>query len=605
MGTNASTWPNLAAMFFEQAERLADKPFLWAKSKGAYRPLSWREVGNKVSRLAVALEERGVGPGDRVVILSENRPEWLIADVAIMTLGGISTPAYVTNTADDHLHVLTDSAAKGAVVSTTALGERLLAAAARAPALEFVITIEPVAAAGLDELTLVGWDALVGNEREVPPAVLGRIAERAQAWKRTDTACLIYTSGTGGVPKGVMLSHGAILSNCHGARDRLSTLGLDDEVFLSFLPLSHSYEHTAGQFFPVSIGAQIYYCEGIEHLSTNLAEARPTLMTAVPRLYETMHQRIRRDVERGGGLKAKLFHAAISLGRRAYEEPAGLSGFERVLDGIVDRLVRERVRARFGGRLKALISGGAPLTYDVGVFFTALGMTVLQGYGQTESAPVVSVNPPEGIRIHTVGPPLNDVEVRIAEDGEILIRGELVMQGYWNNAEATEEALREGWLFTGDIGELDADGYLMITDRKKDIIKNSGGDSLSPLRVEGFLTHEPEIAQAMVYGDYRAYLVGLVVPDTEFMEGWAESNGKPCDLATLADDAAFHQALAATVERANARLSILERVRHFAIAPEPFSIANGQMTPTLKVRRHAVREAYGARLDALYGKPPG
>ncbi|MBI4184517.1 MAG: long-chain fatty acid--CoA ligase [Proteobacteria bacterium] len=586
-------------MFFAQAHRRGDSPFLWAKRAGAYAPLSWREVAARVALAATALERLGVGAGDRVLVLSENRPEWLIADLAIMSLGAITVPAYVTNTPADHRHLLTDSGARGAVVSTPTLLERLLPAAAGAPGLDFMVAIEPPGRAAPPGLRLRRWDDLVAGGAE-SAAAAASIARRVEGLRRADTACLIYTSGTGGTPKGVMLSHGAMLSNCEGAIERLAGLGLDREVFLSFLPLSHSYEHTAGQFFPISIAAEIYYAEGIEHLSSNLVEARPTLMTAVPRLYETMHQRIRREVERAGGLKARLFEAALSLGRRAHEAPERLGRHERLIDRTLDRLVRERVRARFGGRLKAMISGGAPLAYEVGMFFVALGLTILQGYGQTESGPVVSCNAPEGNRLRTVGRPLPRVEVRIADDGEILVRGELVMQGYWNLPADTAEALHEGWLHTGDIGEIDAEGYLRITDRKKDIIKTSGGDTLSPQRIEAFLTAEPEIAQAMVYGDRRPYLVALVVPEAEFVAAWAESRNLPPDLALLAEERDFHAVLSRAVERANARLATVERVRHFAVAPAPFSIGNGQMTPTLKVRRHVVRAAYETYLERLY-----
>ena len=331
-----------------------------------------------------------------------------------------------------------------------------------------------------------------------------------------------------------------------------------------------------------------------------MEEARPTLMTAVPRLYETLRLRILRAVARSGGLQKKLFARTLALGTRKYETPGALSIVERMTDRALEVLVRRKVRRRFGGRLKAMISGGAALNYDVALFFTALGVRILQGYGQTEAAPVVSCNPPGKVKLATVGPPLDGVEVRIADDGEILVRGELVMQGYWNNEKATFEALREGWLHTGDIGAIDEDGYLEITDRKRDIIVNSGGDNVSPQRVEGILTVAPEIAQAMVYGDARPYLVALLVPDEETRKRWAKDAGKPADLGVLADDAAFAAFLGEVVERVNATLSPVERVRRFHIAPEPFTIASGELTPTLKLRRHVIGEKYGAALEALY-----
>jgi long-chain acyl-CoA synthetase len=324
-------------------------------------------------------------------------------------------------------------------------------------------------------------------------------------------------------------------------------------------------------------------------------------MTAVPRLYESMHQRIRRGVVKQGGLKRKLFEQAVTLGRKQLDDPGGLSASEWLVNGLADRLVRSKIRQRFGGRLKAMVSGGAALNPEIGGFFAALGVPVLQGYGQTEAAPIVSANPPGRVKMATVGPPLEGVEVKIAPDGEILVRGELVMKGYWRDEAATAEAIRDGWLHTGDIGEIDGDGYLRITDRKKDILVLSGGDNLSPARIEGLLTLEPEIAQAMVHGDKRPNLVALLVPDEEFLRDWAKSQAKPRALEAVSGDPALHKALGQAVDRVNQKLSNLERVRRFLVAREAFTVDNAMMTPTLKIRRHKIQAAYGAELDALYG----
>lgn len=591
-------WPNLVAMFFNQARTKGKKPFLWHKSGPNWHATSWGEAAETVAAMARALVSLGVENGDRVALVAESRPEWPIADIAIMAAGAISVPAYITNGIKDHLHVLTDSGAKGIIVSTPDLAKTVLQAAIDAPSVEFVITIEDIAVEQDTGITLHDWRELKDRHRDA----VEQVSEESQSIAREQTACLIYTSGTGGVPKGVMLSHGAILSNCAGAIELLSGIGLDDEVFLSFLPLSHSYEHTAGLFFPISIGAQIYYASGVDKLSADMAIAKPTIMTAVPRLYEVMHDRIRRGVKTAGGKKEALFERTVALGRKRYERNQRLSVAERLTDVLLTKLVRRKVQAGFGGRLKALVSGGAPLNYDIGMFFTALGIRILQGYGQTESAPCISCNPPTQFRIDTVGPPMKDVELRIAEDGEILVRGELVMQGYWENPEATAEAIQDGWLHTGDIGEVDSDGHLRITDRKKDIIVNSGGDNLSPQRVEGFLTLQPEIAQAMVYGDRRPHIVALIVPDATFAESWAADNGRTGDqLETLVVDTAFRAALSAAIDRVNEDLSVIERVRRFTLTAEPFSIENGMMTPTLKIRRHVILENFGNKLEALYG----
>jgi long-chain acyl-CoA synthetase len=589
---------SLPAMFFEVARERAARGFLWAKAGGRYHPLSWAEAADAVSRLARGLAALGIEPGDRVALVSENRPEWVIADLAIMSAGAVTVPAYVTNTVEDHRHILGNSGARAAIVSTAALAARILPAAAQVPSVRTVIAIEGAGEAPAN-LDLRRWEDVLALGGATSDDIAQWNTGRVAALSPDDTACIIYTSGTGGVPKGVMLSHRNIIANCRGAYLLLEMLGLGDDKFLSFLPLSHSYEHTAGMMFPISLGAEIYFAEGADTLATNLVEVRPTIMTAVPRLYETMHQRIRLGIERERGLKRGLFERAVAIGRKRLAGET-LSFGERLIDPVLDRLVRDKVRARFGGRLKAMISGGAPLNPEIGGFFLALGVELLQGYGQTEAAPVICCNPPGHIRIDTVGPPLDGVRVRIAEDGEILVSGDNVMKGYWNDPEATTRALIGGWLYTGDIGQLDPDGYLRITDRKRDFIKNSGGEMISPARVEGALTLAPEIAQAMVFGDRRPYLVAVIVPDPDFAAAYAASHGTAADLAGLAQDAGFHKALGDVVARVSQGLAAAERVRRFAIAGEPFSLGNAQMTPTLKIRRHAIREAYQTTFEMLY-----
>ncbi len=590
------TWPNLIEMFFAQAEKLADRPFLWAKENGNYVSQSWGDVADNVLAISKGLKALGIEKGDRVVLCSENRPEWPIAHLSIMAAGAITVPVYTTNTVNDHLYILTNSGAKAVIVSTNNLADRIIPAAHQTDSISFVITIEELDNNQTSGLDIKTWHSIVsaGN------AVEGGIKDAVDTPTKDDTAVIIYTSGTGGAPKGVMLPHRAILHNCRGAADVLKDLGIENNIFLSFLPLSHSYEYTAGQFFPISIGAQIYYAEGIEHLASNMAEARPTLMTAVPRLYESMHSRIIRGVEKSGGIKATLFATAVRLGQKKLTNPGSLSIGERISDSFVEKLVRNKVRANFGGRLKALVSGGAPLNPDIGNFFSALGLRLLQGYGQTESAPVISCNRPGEIKLDTVGQPLLDTEVKIAKDGEILVKGELVMTGYWQNEEATREALRDGWLHTGDVGHLDEQGRILITDRKKDIIVNSGGDNISPQRVEGFLTLEPEIAQALVHGDKRPHLVGLLVPDTDFANDWAAANNADNDLVALIKNDAFIKAIDGAVDRVNANLGVIERVRRFILTADAFTVENEQMTPTLKVRRHIVTDVYGERLEGLY-----
>lgn len=590
-------YQNLVEVLFDQAEKYGEKPFLWVKLSGSYQPISWAETASRVARLSRALIAQGVRAGDRVALISENRPEWLIADFAIMAAGAITVPAYTTSTTADYQHILENSRARGVIISSARLARTVLPAVHLSDTAEFVIAMEDPNISQSLNARVVMWDELLADQ--LPSVDIVR--EAASSISRDDIACVIYTSGTGGAPKGVKLHHGALLHNCAGACEVLEDVGLYDNVFLSFLPLSHAYEHSAGQALPVAIGAQIYYAESLDKLASNMAEAKPTIMVVVPRLFEMLRNRVLRQVEKEGGARKKLFDRSLSLGVRRFYDPKSLGFFERLEDRVLDILVRSKVRKRFGGRLKALVSGGAPLNKEVGEFFVGLGLPLLQGYGQTESAPIISVNRPFHAKVHTVGPPMKDVTVEIADDGEILVRGDLVMKGYWEDDRASAAALRDGWLHTGDIGFIDEDGHLVITDRKKDIIVSDKGENISPQRVEGMLSLEGEIAQVMIYGEGKPYLVGLVVPDPDWLSLWAKENNKSSDLSVVHGDKDLHKALDAVVSRVNARLSSAERVRRFTIADTPFSIDNEQMTPTLKIRRHIISKAYHERLEALYG----
>ena len=591
------SYSSLVAMFLDRARTRGDRPFLAAKRDGQWQTQSWREVADQVCRLAQGLLAIGLHPGDRVMLVSENRPEWCIADLAIMAAGLVTVPAYVTNTERDHLHVLENSNARAVIVASAKLAKPLLPAVFRAEAAEHVIGIEPLRQAQAGTVAFHEWGKLIAGEAAAARAA---VEARQKAVTRNDLACLIYTSGTGGAPRGVMLPHGAILRNAAGAaRIIAEDFGWDDERFLSFLPLSHAYEHTGGQFLPIGLGAEIWYAESLEKLAANIEEARPTIMVVVPRLFEVLRTRIMRQVEKQGRVAEYLMDRAIGIGEHKLAGRKRLR--DRPMDLILDRTLRPKIRARFGGRMKAMVSGGAPLNPDVGVFFETMGITLLQGYGQTEAGPVISCNRPKaGIKMDTVGPPLDGVEVRIADDGEILVRGELVMQGYWRNPSETARALVGGWLHSGDIGHLDEAGRIVITDRKKDMIVNDKGDNVSPQKVEGMLTLQPEIMQAMVTGDRRPYLVGLVVPDAEWAAEWAMANGEKFDMKALQDLPAFRNAVKAAVDRVNRDLSVIEKVRQVAFADEPFAIENEEMTPSLKIRRHKIRERYGERLDGLY-----
>ncbi|MBX9898391.1 MAG: AMP-dependent synthetase/ligase [Qipengyuania sp.] len=589
---------NLVALFLRRADEGGDAAFLGAHRGGSWETISWAEAARQVCLLAESLRRIGLEDGDRVALVSENRPEWCIADLAIMAAGLVTVPAYVTNTERDHVHILDNSGARAAIVANERLSAPLIPAIMRTGMVEHVIPIDDIRQYQSGNITCHSWAAMLeGDAGAARAAVEARIAGIGRA----TTACLIYTSGTGGAPRGVMQHHGAILSNVAGAADILvGDFGISrDERFLSFLPLSHAYEHTGGQFLPIGVGAQIYYAEGLEKLAGNIEETQPTIMVVVPRLFEVLRTRIMKQVEKQGRIANALMDTALAVGERR------AAGQKRIGDGVrdfaVEKLLRPKIRQKFGGRIKAMVSGGAPLNPEVGIFFEAMGLTMLQGYGQTEAGPVISCNrPAAGIAMASVGPPLRGVEVRIAEDGEILVRGELVMHGYWQNRAETERTLRDGWLHTGDIGHFDGAGRIVITDRKKDMIVNDKGDNIAPQKLEGMLTLQPEIAQAMVSGDKRPYVVGLVVPDAEWALEWCQAQDEKFDCKKVQELPAFRSAVRAAIDRVNAELSVIEKVRGFAFADEPFTIENEQLTPSMKIRRHKIREVYGKRMDALY-----
>ncbi|MBL6782772.1 MAG: long-chain fatty acid--CoA ligase [Alphaproteobacteria bacterium] len=570
----------LSDQFFEMAAAQSAKPFLYEKTGGVWQGRTYGEVANDVLRAAAMLRMLGVNKGDRVVIGSENCMNWAIADLAIMTLGALVVPSYSTNTVADHLHVINDSGAVLAITSAGELAEKMAAASDRSKACKTLVCFDdPALKTKPKSITVKSWKKEMA---QIDPSQFGDIRVKLDP---DDVSCLIYTSGTGGQPKGVMLTHRSISANVEGVRQMLERADLvKGQRFLSLLPLSHSYEHTGGLHLPVRMGAEIWYCESVDQVSSNLQEAQPTLMIAVPRLYEVLYDRIERGLKAKGGLSETLFRKAVALGLKKLDGKR-LSLTEKLMDRALERLVRAKVRQRLGGRLCYFCSGGAPLNPDIGRFFLAIGVGILQGYGQTEASPVISLNPPDDIRISTVGVPVPGVDLIFDDDGQILVRGDMVMQGYWGAPDATADAIQDGWLHTGDIGEMDADGYVKITGRKKEIIVNSGGDNIAPARVEALLSIHPDIEQAMLTGDKRPWLAAVIVPS-------AEMRGLP--------KAEQQKHLKAACDDINANLSPLEKIRRFIIADEPFSIENGEMTPTLKVRRHVVIKRYAKTLDALY-----
>ena len=577
MSLNFDEFNSVVKIFDKQSSMLQDQPYLWRKIDDKYSSLSWKEVRNNVEIFSTALKNLGILAGDRVVIVSENRPEWQIADLSIMAVGAISVPAYTTSTTNDYEYIIKHSGARCIIVSNHDLANKVLPAVLNSHMCQTVIKINDDNKNYDVPITVLSWNSLINENNN---NVL-QLTESINNHKRTDTACIIYTSGTGGNPKGVMLSHGAMLANCTGCKYLLEDIvsSLKEIRFLSWLPLSHSYEHTI-TFYMIGIGAQIYYAEGIEKLLVNMAEARPHFMTAVPRFYDSLHARISQGLKKQSKVSQFFFKETLRLGKKTYfNEP--LSFFEKKFNGLLNKIVRKKVNKRFGGSLKALVSGGAALNFEVGLYLSALGLPLLQGYGQTETAPVVSANPPNKIKLDTVGPVFKGTKVKIAEDGEILVSGENVMNGYWNDPKATSSTLINGWIHTGDIGELDEEGYLKITDRKKDIIVNAGGDNISPSRVEEKLNIEPEIAQSMMYGDFKNYLVAILVPDRDYTQEWAKDHHKEFNIKKLNQDSDFIKMIKTTTERVNKKLSQIEQVRKFLLIDEEFTVENNMMTPTL------------------------
>ncbi|MGC6390751.1 MAG: AMP-dependent synthetase/ligase [Alphaproteobacteria bacterium] len=569
----------LPQAFFKRVHDIPNQALFHDKRQGQWQATTCEGAKTQVLKLAAFLQHHGVCAGDRVAIVAENSTRWALCDLAIMSLGAIVVPSYTTSTSADHAHVFNHSGAKLALVGGGKLFKTVLQALQDCTSRPLLCSIE-------DDISREDYEQTVGCWKDIDSQKpLENIDRDLDKLSPTDVCCFIYTSGTGGVPKAVMLTHASIQANIDAAIDLLAEGGITHgQRFLSLLPLSHSYEHTAGLHLPIQTNSEVWYCESREHIARDLQETSPTLMTAVPRLYEVLHDRIMRGVKAKGGLSAKLFMSALKLGRKRLDTQP-LSWVETFYDQLLDVLVRKKVKARLGGRLQYFVSGGAPLNPEIGYFFMSLGVQILQGYGQTEASPLISANRPGKIKVASVGPPVKGVELKIAEDGEILARGDMVMQGYWSDKEATAETIQDGWLYTGDIGHIDPDGYLYITGRKKDMIVNSGGDNIAPSKIEQMLTFQPLIAQAMVFGDKRPWLSAVLVPHRE---------GENTEIREE------EKALAEQVAQVNNELPAHERVRRFIVADEPFSVENGEMTATLKGRRHVVWARYSEALESLY-----
>ena len=549
---------SLVELYFKKAEQIdKKKPFLkWLNPKNNHE-YNWEEVTEKIYKFSYKIKSL-IKEGDRVLLLSENRPEWLIADLAIMNAGGITVPIFTTYAERDYEYILKDCSPSLIVVSNDTQFEKI----------NKIIDNKKIISFEKIKTSSITFEGIFNEKYE---------KEINDKLNRKLPACIIYTSGTSGNPKGVILSHGGILSNCEGALELLQPLIKKKEpIFLTWLPLSHSYEHTV-QMIQILIGAKVFYAENLEKLIVNMGIAKPTIMTAVPRFYQNLFTKINMNFEKQKGLKKELINKTLILGKKMLNKNE-MTFFEKIQNFTCQLLVRKKIRNQFGGNLQAFISGGGALDQNVGEFLNAIGLPTLQGYGLTETSPVVSCNLPNLVKVDTVGPPFRTNEVRIASDGEILIRGENVMLGYWNQQEATKEVLKNGWLHTGDIGFIDNNGNLKITDRKKDIIVNLGGDNISPSKIENILCLNELIKQSFVYGDKKNYLVALIVTEKKINK----------------------ETIQKILENINKNLTLVEKIKKFVLINEEFTINNGMLTPTLKLKRKEIIKNYKQQLENLY-----
>ena len=562
---------NLPELFYFQADKNENNHHLLKlDSNNQVVSMSWLETKNLTKKIHNFLANKYLGELERVLLVSENRPEWMASDIAIMSNKLICVPNYTTYTSRDFEHILNDSQPVGLIVSNKNLLQTILTASEKIKYnFKFILCFDYFENNSISNLVFLNDLTDDNNDNN---------REKIKEIKRTDPACIIYTSGTQGLPKGVILSHGGILSNCEGAYELLKTIKGPDLTFLTWLPLSHSYEH-AVQFVQIILEAKVFYNKSIETLLPTIKIAQPHIMTAVPRFYNNLHAKMKINLKNQSNLKQNLFNKTIQLGTKKFKN-IKLSFSENIFNLILDKLVRKKVKNNFGGRLEAFISGGGPLDRQVGEALNSLGLKTLQGYGLTETSPVVSCNLLNKVKVDTVGPIFPGVEVKLAEDGEILVKGENLMLGYWNNKEATEQTIKDGWLHTGDIGEFDEDNYLKITDRKKDIIVSLGGDNIAPSKIENLLTLSPEIEQACVFGEQKNYIAALLVLSSE-------SKSSDEDIQRYIDEV-------------NKDLTQPEKIKKFIFIDEPFSIENNLMTPTMKVRRHEVQIKYQNQIDQLF-----
>jgi long-chain acyl-CoA synthetase len=597
-GPRNSSASTLNRLLFDAAAKYRKPNALQVKRNGAYEPISHDTLLERIRHAALGLESLGVKPHDHVAILSENCPEWAISDFACLMLGVTNVPVYPNLPPDQVCYILRDSEAVAIFVSDAEQAAKVASIRGKCASLTHVITF--ASERGTADMTLAALET-AGTKADTADARAG-FERRALAVEPDDVATIIYTSGTTGEPKGVMLTHDNIYSNVMAGASAIPYAG--EDVCLSFLPLSHTFERTAGHYTMLAMGTSIAYAESVDTVPQNLAEVRPTLVLSVPRLYEKMYARVLENATAGSAMKTRIFFWARGVAERwaneklAGREPGGLLGVQYRL---AQRLVFSKLKARTGGRLRYFVSGGAPLAPEINKFFYAAGLVILEGYGLTETSPVLAVNTPKDFRIGTVGKPIAGTEIAIADDGEILARGPQIMKGYFNKPEATADTIdRDGWFHTGDIGEL-RDGFLAITDRKKDIIVTAGGKNIAPQPIENLAKTSTFVSQAIMLGDKRKYPIMLVVPNWDSLEKWARSeNISFATRGELMSLPPVQQKMEGEIETKLAGLARFEMPKKIGLIEHEFSVESGELTPTLKVKRRIVDQRYKEQIDALY-----
>ena len=565
-------WKTLPELFFEEAKKQLDKPLLWQKIDNEYIPYSWENVKKKILTLSKKLSQFGLKKGEKVIIVSENNPNWFITDFAIMNAGGITVPAYTTYTKKDYEFLVKDSQAKMIFVSNKKLFLNCLPAIKNNKQIKRIFSYEKINQSVNENIIFIEdlW-----KEKIKKKDIKIKITE-------DDPACIIYTSGTSGVPKGVILTHKSIRSNLIGSLDIFKNINFNNERYISFLPLSHSYEHTAGQFMPLLTSSQIFYAENMDKLFTNFKESNPTYIAAVPRFYEAIYKKILNNFSKNKILE-KIFNINLSLGKKIYLNQKKFLPITRFFKFFFKIIFDNKIKKIFGKNLKFLISGGGALSYDINIFFEAIGIKILQGYGLTETSPTVSCNRPELNKIGTVGPPIKGVEVKIADDGEILIKGESLMKGYLGKEKETKDKIKNNWLHTGDIGKFDKDNHLIITDRKKDIIVTSGGDNIAPQKIENMFTSSDLISHVIIFGDNKPFLIALIFINNDY--------SKKNEINSEVDK---------YLKKINEKLSSTEKIRKYMLINQELNQKSGFLTPTMKIKRKKVYEKYKKDIEKLY-----